>query len=81
MNCERPTPASVTNSSRATLHRSMMATAIALTATLINRRANRSALSSGITGSMWFRPTLEVECDQALQYGAVPERRNKSRPQ
>ena len=24
---------------------------------------------------MWSRPTLEVERDQALQYGAVPERR------
>lgn len=27
------------------------------------------------TGSMWFRPTLEVERDRAVQYGAVPERR------
>ena len=24
---------------------------------------------------MWFRPTLEVEHDQVLRYGAVPERR------
>ena len=26
---------------------------------------------------MWFRPTLEVERDQALRYGAVPERRTE----
>ena len=66
MNCERLTPASVTNSSRATPHPSTAATAIAVTATSIDRRGNRSALSSGITGLMWFRPTLEVERDQAL---------------
>jgi len=66
MNCEQPTPASVTNSSLATPHRSMAATAIALTVNWINRRANKSALSSGITGSMWFRPTLEVEREQTV---------------
>lgn len=66
MNCERPTPARVTNSSRAMPHPSMAATAIALTVTWINRRGNRSALSSDITELMWFRPTLEVERDQAL---------------
>lgn len=59
---------SVTDRSLATPHRSMVVTAIALTATLINSRANRSALNSGITGSMWCRPTLEVEHEQALRH-------------
>ena len=75
MNCERPTPASVTSRSRATPPRSTVVTAIALTATLINRRANRSALSSGITGTTWCRPTSVAEREQAVRYGAVPERR------